>query len=1175
MKEFDYNIVADPEIFQQNRLEAHSDHRFYASKEEMECDRSSFCYSLNGDWNFAFAPNWAAADKDFFRTEEDCHAWKTIPVPAHIQMEGYGVPQYCNTQYPWDGKEELMPGQIPSIDNPVASYVKYFTLPKDWLSLSSERPAGDRKEGETLRENAASVENPALVKNPVYISFQGVESALALWCNGHYVGYSEDSFTPSEFDLAPYLLAGENKLAVAVFRFSAGSWYEDQDFFRFSGIFREVFLYTVPRLHLRDLKLTSRLTDDFTTGSLSVDLKLQGACPGAVAELVLMDQERKVCGELKVSECAGAESDCARADRASGRSDDCARIGRTSGQSDDCARVGRTSEQIDDCARTGREKEQSDDCAQAVDEKAGKAEIRRCGASLSLNEPRLWSAEDPYLYRLQIRLLDSNGQLLELIEEPVGFRRFELREGIMCLNGKRIVFKGVNRHEFSSVRGRAVSKEDIWNDLLIMKRNNINAVRTSHYPNQSVFYRYCDRLGLYVIDETNLETHGVWESIIIGANDLSAAIPGDRPEAYAVVMDRARSMYERDKNHASILIWSCGNESLGGWVFYEMSQHFRRWDPSRLVHYEGVTHDSRYPDTTDIYSTMYYSVDQIRQTLKETDKPYISCEYAHAMGNSCGAMHKYTDLTDTEPRYQGGFIWDFADQSITTKNRFGEDYEAYGGDFGDRPCDYSFSGNGIVYGGEGHGVSPKMQEVKYNYSSIRLTFCDRQVTICNDNLFTDLSAYESVAVLKREGKLIAQMPLQLSLAPMSEKSIELPIPIPQEEGEYVEEISFRLREDRAWAKAGHEVAYGQGVYGAFDSSVLLAKRAYAPKDSCVSGDGCEIKCGCELENGEVLPDKAVAKNQEENAAEKKRPQGRQRLVGDGKSKLRVARGWMNTGVYGEDFSALFSGRFGGLVSYCYRDKMLFRDIPRPNFWRPMTENDLGNMQPFRSGQWKIASSFSSMMKEHGRAADYYRVEELEDSVRVTYTYHLATSPSRDCFLSYRVYSDGSVACHLEMEPTAEIGQLPEFGLLFTMDADYEKLRWYGRGPQETYADRPHGKLDLFSNRVADNMARYLRPSECGNKIDVRWAECMDTEGHGVLFAMADSPFHFSALPYSPDMIDCAQHAYELPRVDKTWIRISKAQMGVGGDDSWGALVHPEYCIDNSRKLEFNFIFRGI
>lgn len=1122
MKEFDYNIVADPEIFQQNRLEAHSDHRFYQCREEMERDASSFRCSLNGDWNFAFAPNWAAADRNFFRMEADCHAWKTIPVPSHIQMEGYGVPQYCNTQYPWDGKEELMPGEIPSIDNPVASYVRYFTLPQDWLSVSSERAARDQKE-EALREETA------LVKNPVYISFQGVESAFALWCNGHYVGYAEDSFTPSEFDLTPYLLEGENKLAAAVFRFSAGSWYEDQDFIRFSGIFREVFLYTIPKLHIRDLKLTSTLTDDFATGSLNVEMTLQGVCPGAVAELVLTDEEKRESRKLRVSEYAG---------------------------------------QVSDCAQTGL-------TGPGGEEKEGKPEIRRCRTTLTLDEPGLWSAEDPHLCRLKIRLLDADGQLLELVEEPVGFRRFELRDGIMCLNGKRIVFKGVNRHEFCSDKGRAISSEDIWNDLLIMKRNNINAVRTSHYPNQSAFYRFCDQLGLYVIDETNLETHGVWESVMIGANDLSAAIPGDRPEAYAMMMDRAKSMYERDKNHASILIWSCGNESLGGSVLYEMSQHFRRWDPFRLVHYEGVVHDSRYPDTTDIYSTMYHSVDQIRQTLKEMDKPYINCEYTHAMGNSCGGMHKYTDLADTEPRYQGGFIWDFADQSITTENRFGEAYEAYGGDFGDRPCDYSFSGNGIVYGGAGHELSPKMQEVKYNYRSIRLTFHDRQVTIRNGNLFTDISAYEGVAVLKKEGRMIAQMPLQLSLAPLSEMTMELPIPIPVKEGEYVEEISFRLREDRAWAKAGHEVAYGQGVYGAFDSGVLLAKRAYVPKDSCVPGDGCEIKSGCELENGEALPGKAVAKNQEENAAEKKQPQGRQRLVGDGKSKLRVARGWMNTGVYGDHFSVLFSGRFGGLVSYCYRDKMLFCDIPRPNFWRPMTENDLGNMQPFRSGQWKIASTYSSMMKNHGRSADYYQVEELEDSVKVTYTYHLAAKPGRDCFLSYEVYGDGSVACHLEMEPTDEIGPLPEFGLLFTMDADYDRLRWYGRGPQETYADRPHGKLDLFSNRVADNMARYLRPSECGNKIDVRWAECMDTEGHGVLFAMADSPFHFSALPYSPDMIDCAQHAYELPRVDKTWIRISKAQMGVGGDDSWGALVHPEYCIDNSRKLAFDFLFRGL
>ncbi len=1019
MPNFDFEIVKNPEIFAQNRMDAHSDHRFYASMVEAEAEKESgFTYCLNGLWKFSYAKNYAAAPADFYKKELDCHGWDDIRVPAHIQTEGYDKPQYVNLQYPWDGHEAVKPGEIPMEFNPVASYVKYFEVPESMQDM------------------------------PVYISFQGVESGFALWLNGEYVGYSEDSFTPSEFDLTPYInYNGENKLAAQVFKWTAGSWCEDQDFFRFSGIFRDVYLYTVPQVHIWDMKVETLVADDFNSAEL--ELTLEASAEGK-AKVRLINNILDVIIEKEVALIAG------------------------------------------------------------------KNEL-----SLEVEEVCLWSAEDPYLYDLTIEISGADGELTEFIKEKVGFRRFEIIDSILTLNGKRIVFKGANRHEFSAIHGRAIPEEDILKDLITMKRNNINAVRTSHYPNKSVFYRYCDELGLYVIDETNMETHGTMQPILCGDATNEYAVPGDRPEYEGLVIDRARSMYQRDKNHACVLIWSLGNESYGGTNFVKMHDAFHEWDPSRPVHYEGVFNDQRYPYTTDIVSTMYVVPDDIRAFLAEhRDRPYISCEYAHAMGNSCGNMFKYTDLTEEEPLYQGGFIWDFIDQSMTKVDRYGVEFQGYGGDFDDRPSDYNFSANGLCHAKD-REPSPKLQEVKYLYQNIAITIDKTdegwKATVQNKHLFTPTWKYNAICELHKDGVLIERVDCSFDVDPLSTKEVVLPLMAPENEteGEYVATLSFVTEFDAIWAKAGHEVAYGQGSYGKFATPNLHKTN----------------------------------KN------------------------LTITKGFWNTGVKGDDFEVLFSETAGGLASYVYGGKEVFKTIPKPNFWRAMTENDMANLLPFRAGQWKLASMYNNVKYNNGWSQSPGVLEELDDCVRMTYTYHLPTTPELACDVAYTVYADGTIDVHMELPASAEIGQIPEFSLLMGMDADHENLSWYGPGPEETYADKWHGKLGLHTNKVRDNMAKYIWPQECGNHMDVRFATVTDAKGRGI--KVWGESLNLSVLPYTPHELDNATHTNELPPILYTWLRIGQMQMGVAGDNTWGAQTHPEFCIDNSHELVVDFSFKGI
>lgn len=1019
---FDYGKIKDPAFFAQNRVKAHSDHHYYKNHRELAEKNESFRQNLNGLWKFQYARNLAEAPDGFEAEDFDCKGWEDIRVPAHIQMEGYDKPQYVNVQYPWDGHEAIEPGEIPTQFNPVASYVKYFTVP--------ENMQGKR----------------------LFVSFQGVESGFALWCNGSYVGYSEDTFTPSEFELTSYLKEGENKLAVQVFKWTSGSWCEDQDFFRFSGIFRDVYLYSIPDTHVSDIRIKTILNDTYDRGNLEIVLEAIGH---GKAELILTRQ-----GE--------------------------------------------------EAART------------EVELKDGQSTV----VELTIEQPALWSAEQPNLYDLMIQVTDNQEQLQELIPQRVGFRRFAIEDGIMKLNGKRIVFKGVDRHEFSSRRGRVPNHDELLRDIVTMKRNNINAIRTSHYPNDSALYALCDEYGLYLIDECNMETHGMWDMVGRGVWPIEKALPGDRQEWKDLLLDRVNSMYQRDKNHPSIIIWSCGNESFGGSVIYEMSKLFHALDDTRLVHYEGVCNDRRYNDTSDMESRMYPSAAYVKDFLqKDRSKPYLLCEYTHAMGNSCGGMHKYTDLTDEEPLFQGGFIWDYIDQSIYHKDRYGKEVLGYGGDFDDRPCDYNFSGNGIAYGGE-RMPSPKMQEVKFNYQNISIQIQDDQFTVINKNLFTNTDVYDCKISLTLDGRQIADTKVDIGVEPLSQQTYQLPrwrylTPWSKEEpwmatdaGEYVVTVSFVLKEDTLWAQRGHEVAFGQGIY-----EIEAPRQRKAP------------------------------------------------------SYMKVTDGTYNLGIKGEHFEVLFDKGGKGLVSYVYGGREMIKAIPKPNFWRAPTDNDNGNQMPFRYAQWKLASMYQLNGIPGSKEPNPVIVQET-DKVTVTYTYYLPTTPESSCEVAYTVTGDGTVHTALSYNPPKGIHDMPEFGMLFKFDADYENLTWYGYGPAETYCDRERGgKLGIHHNKVADNIAQYLVPQECGNHTHVRRASVTDNLGRGIEFSGKE--LSFSALPYTPHELENAMHSYELPPVYYTVVRVALQQMGVAGDDSWGARTHEEYLIDVTRPLKLEFDFKGI
>ena len=1298
---FDREIVRDPEIFKENCLPAHSDHVVFAEEEELaegekeyygKAGSSCLRHSLNGSWRFFYAARPADAPEGFEALSFDCHAWAPIRVPAHIQMEGYDIPAYINYQYPWDGREDIIPGEIPEQFNPTASYVKYFRVPESM--------------------------QPYLAQGcPLLISFQGVESGFALWCNGRYVGYSEDSFTPSEFDLTPYLCEGENKLAVRVFKWTASSWLESQDFYRFSGIFRDVYLYTVPKAHLFDLRIRALPDESLTSGALEIDAEVwihpdllkagadqDGARAGGQARGTGVENAGMPdAGTSGINGITGTEGGPGRL----------ALYYELSGQ-DACVCSGRIpfgeekkgpdgTAPFASFAFWGTEKPSGQTGPGSAGEASGQAgpgsagetsghtgsqERRGAGcfekAHLQIREkmekPRLWSAEDPQLYALTLRLVCEQGDssadrrsgqqpvLLEIVRERVGFRRFEMKDGLMCINGKRIVFRGVNRHEFFCDSGRVVPDEVTRQDLVLMKQNNINAVRTSHYSNSSALYRLCDELGLYMIAENNMESHAGWAPVEFG-QPTPGTVPADDLRWRELLLDRVNSCYQRDKNHPAILIWSVGNESYGGTVIRDMADRFRELDGDRLVHYEGIFHDRTWPSTSDMESQMYPSAEAIEAFLQEhRDKPFICCEYTHAMGNSCGGMHRYTDLTLREPLYQGGFIWDFADQSLRKKDRYGEEYQAYGGDCGERPTDYDFSGNGIVDGTH-RPYAGKMQEVKYNYQDIRLeifaegaepdpasersvdpavdrpvdpasgTFSDRPadtaaalpagvpcVKIINDSLFTNTDRYDCCVLLEKNGRRIAAAEMETSVPPQTEAVYALPVQVcekisaetglskretgsrPGFPDEYCVTVSMRLRGDCAWAAAGHEVAFGQGVFCSSGGPAAEAAAAEAGAE----GSRTEIS-GTEL-SGTKLSGTELS-GTELSGTEISGTEWRRTIpVGTPYGRLELTRGSFNIGIRGEQFDALFSLLKGGLVSFRYGGGAvsgrpgsygacsfsggnasaglpeLLEKIPQPCFWRAPTSNDEGNHMAAGHGIWKLADAYQIPQPET------LRVFTGRDSVFLQIRHQLPVpdlSGGTDLpgvKVGYRFYADGMLTMSLDWEPPCGglLPSMPVFGFLLRLHADYDRFVYYGKGPSENYCDRSRGaRLGIFESTVAENMSPYLVPQECGNRTGVRWAKVTDRRGRGILLLAGDPHrtgmrdpglrpcMEFSALPYTPEELESASYPCELPPVHYTNVRCALMQRGVGGDDSWGAKPMPEYCLPVDRPLHFELTICGI
>lgn len=995
--------LEDPEVFEVNRIEAHSDHKYYESTEEVISEaKMSLRQSLNGMWYFSYAKNPSMRVEDFYKMDFDCKFFDKIKVPGHIQLQGYDQCQYINTMYPWDGTEELRPPKISKEYNPVGSYVKYFELEE------------------------------ALQDKRVFVSFQGVETAFYVWLNGTFIGYGEDSFTPSEFELTPYLREGENKLAVEVYKRSSASWLEDQDFWRFSGIFREVYLYAVPKTHVEDLFIKATLDDKYENGILDLQFKLMGILDCEV-EAMLQDQSGQEVFKQKVK---------------------------------------------------------------------GNA---LCNISGRIDGVHPWSAELPYLYRLTICIRDAENNVVEVVPELVGFRKFEMINQVMCINGKRIIFKGINRHEFNVRRGRAVTKEDMMWDIEFLKKHNINAVRTSHYPNQSLWYRLCDIYGIYMIDETNLESHGSWQKL--GVCEPSWNVPGNKEEWKEAVIDRAKSMFERDKNHPSILIWSCGNESYAGTCIEAMSDFFHAKDDTRLVHYEGVFWNREFDHISDMESRMYAKPEEIEEYLSNhPKKPYLSCEYMHAMGNSCGGMKLYTDLEEKYEQYQGGFIWDYIDQSILKTNEYGEEVFTYGGDFDDRATDYEFCTNGIVYADR--KISPKAQEVKHLYANVKLIPDEHGVQIRNENLFVSTKDYLFLSRLLLNGNCVFERKFRAEVEAGTERYITLDYPETGESGEYTYEVSMVLAEDCSYARCGHEICFGQF-----------------------------IKTIEEAEKSVVKP-------------------------------MQIIHGDVNIGVKGDGFHVMFSKSEGGLASLQYDGTEYITRTPKTSFWRACTDNDRGAKHGYDRGMWLTAGLYQKVID--------IKMQEEKDQLTVIFEYEIPTIPRTYSTVKYVVRGDGNIHVRLKYHGIKGLPEIPVFGMEFKLKEKYHNFEYYGFGPEENYIDRMEGaRLGVFQGNAQENVSAYLVPQECGNRVGVRWLKVTDETGQGLMFAGEGQTFESSVLPYSAYELENASHQEELPKAYYTWVRILAKQMGVGGDDSWGAPVHEKYRIPSDENLEIAFCISKI
>jgi len=963
---------------------------------------TSYFMSLNGAWRFRWSRNIFEAPSDFYREDYDCEDWDIIDVPSCWQLRGYGIPIYTNVKYPF---RPVDPPKVPYDYNPVGSYRRSFRVPDSWKGRQ------------------------------IFVHFDGVRSAFFLWVNGKEVGYSEGSATPAEFNITPYIRDGENSISVRVIRWSDGSYLEDQDAWRLSGIYRDVYLFSVPEVHVMDFSYNTLFDKNYKNAQINITTQIRN-----------LGSEKR--GKLY------CEYLLYKPDR---------------------------SIQFRSTRRLGR---------------IENGKIVTVKFSQKVEKPLKWSAETPHLYTLLIKIKDSQGHLVDMVSTRVGFRQVEIKNGQLLLNGKAITIKGVNRHEHDPNNGKTVSEELMRKDIILMKQHNINAVRTSHYPNHPRWYELCDEYGIYLIDEANLETHELWSKLSKDKN---------WEKAY---LERARRMVKRDINHPSVIIWSLGNESGYGPNLEKMAAWIRSVDPTRPIHYEATDPGySKEPSHFDIIANMYPSVEfMIELTNNYPDRPVIICEYAHAMGNSVGNLKDYWDAIEKYPRLQGGFIWDWVDQALYKKSPEGELYFAYGGDFGEPITDGNFCINGIV--SADRTPQPEINEVKKVYQYIKIKSVDLskgKLRITNSYDFIDLSDFYIYWNVKADGKILKEGIMKSPrIMPGDSKIIRLPIRNIDFEPltEYWLNVEFRLKSDKLWAKKDHIVAWEQFKL---------------PTD------------------GKIKPFKLTKENIPIEKFENSDKEVK---------------------IIGKDFSIIFDKNLGTITKMNYKGKRLVLRGLLPNFWRAPTDNDEGGGK--RSFRYRWERAGLNNLKRIVRKFDAYPDGDYAVRIRVEMTCY-GTEDSIMYKADYTIYGDGEILLDNYFDVGNKFPPLPRIGLQMIVPEEYNMFTWYGRGPHESYWDRKTGApIDVYSGKVEEQYYPYVRPQENGNKTDVRWACLRNKDNVGLL--VCGNNLNVSVHKYTIENLTKARHTIEVKDSGRIYWNVDYQQMGLGGDDSWNPRTHEEYLL---------------
>lgn len=1008
----------NPQVIGINKLPAHvSIIPFSSFEEAMAGDQedSPFYKSLNGNWKFNWVKSPDQRPVEFYDPKFDVSSWKEIPVPSNWELQGYGIPIYVNIPYEWT--TDPQPPIIPKDYNPVGSYRTTFTIPENWK---------ERK---------------------IILHFGAVKSAMYVWVNGEKVGYSQGSKLPAEFDITPFLIKGENILAVEVYRWSDGSYLECQDFWRISGIERDVYLWSVPKINVSDYFAKAALSENYKDGILDLEVELSDFEKSKTekdftVEMFLLDGDQKI-GEQKKSF------------------------------------------------------------------KFDEPGLANLSFNLEIKNVKAWSAEKPYLYKLILALSDHKGDVLEYLSSNVGFRTSEIKNGQLLVNGVPVLIKGVNRHEHDEFNGHVISKESMLKDVVLMKQNNINAVRTSHYPDDPYWYDLCDQFGIYLVDEANIESHGM------GYHPDRTL--GNNPEWELAHLERISRMVERDKNHPSVIIWSMGNEAGDGVNFVAGSDWIHQRDPSRPVHYERA----ELADHVDIFSPMYDRIEQIEAYAKTNpSRPLILCEYAHSMGNSTGNLQDYWDVIEKYDALQGGFIWDWVDQGLVKYDEFGQKYWVYGGDFGPpgTPSDGNFCLNGIV--NPDRSPHPALEEVKkvYQYIGIKLKNLTKgEFELTNKYDFTNLKEFDLDWEIKANGREAYKGRINdLDLDPHHSAMIFIPFDLMEfEEGkEYLLNFSLKFKDEQPLFPAGFEVAKEQFMIG---HKVIINRI-----------------------NIQRLPGLAIDKTKD-------------KVV-----------------IVGQGFEVGFNTNTGFLNKYIYESEVFLKEEILPNFWRAPTDNDFGNRMDQRQAIWRNAGKNLKLKK--------FEVHHPNDAVvRISSEYEILEARST-LVMNYQVYGDGEVIIEMQVVPGVNgLPDLPRFGIEMELVKGFYQLMYYGRGPHENYIDRNTSAfVDVYQSSVSEQYFPYIRPQENGYKTDVRWMTIGNLRGDGLIFKSAGN-FSFSTLNFSTDDLDQLtrqnyKHAPDLKNRKTTFINIDLKQMGVGGDNSWGAQPHKQYTLP-AKEYKFSFSFR--